>query len=106
MKKLIILCITILVIIPTVSVAFTVNQLHKSKPENYCKDPDSWNEWNELIANYPDDNDVQTLHALRLGLCLKIEQGSIKLKRAIKLFNWAHEMVIQKKYYEFKGWKE
>ncbi len=106
MKKLTIFCITILVIIPTVSVAFTVSPALKSEPKNYCKDPESWNEWNEIVAKYPADNDVQTLHALRLGLCLKIEQGSIKLKRAITLFNQAHEMVIQKKYYEFKGWKE
>ena len=28
---------------------------------------------------YPNDEELQTLHALRLGLCVKIEQGSNNL---------------------------
>ena len=76
---------------------FAVEPLPKAEPENYCKDPDSWAEWDALIAKYPNDKDVQTLHALRLGLCIKIDQGTITLKDAIDLFDRAHSMVIQNK---------
>lgn len=40
---------------------------------------------------------MQTLHALRVGLCVKIEQGSITLRDAIDLFDRAHNTVLQKK---------
>jgi len=77
--------------------AFTVEPIPKAEPENYCKDPDSWAQWDALIAKYPNDKDVQTLHALRVGLCIKIDQGTITLKDAIDLFDRAHDMVIRKK---------
>ncbi len=48
-----------------------------------------------LDPGYPNDNDIQTLHALRVGLCLKIEQGSITFEQATDIFNRAHDMVIQ-----------
>ena len=48
------------------------------------------------MKKYPNDKDVQTLHALRLGLCVKVEQGSITFEQATDIFNRAHEMVIQR----------
>jgi hypothetical protein len=41
--------------------------------------------------------DIQTLHALRIGLCFKIQRGSISLHDATKLFDNAHQLVIDKK---------
>lgn len=35
-----------------------------AETENYCDDPDSWKEWEELIQKYPTDMEVQALHAL------------------------------------------
>ena len=64
---------------------------------NYCKDEKSWDKWEALVQKYPDDEDVQTLHALRIGLCFKIDQGTITFDMAVDLFNRAHEMVIKKK---------
>ena len=67
------------------------------EPTNYCLDKESWKEWDGLVKKYPDDKDVQTLHAIRLGLCVKIEQGSITFEQANDIFNRAHERVIQMK---------
>jgi hypothetical protein len=67
------------------------------KPTNYCLDKESWKEWESLVKKYPNDKDVQTLHALRLGLCVKIEQESITFEQTTDIFNRAHEMVIQMK---------
>ena len=66
------------------------------EPTNYCLDKESWKEWEALVKKYPNDKDVQTLHALRIGLCLKVEQGSITFEQATDIFNRAHEMVIQR----------
>jgi hypothetical protein len=66
------------------------------EPTNYCLDKESWKEWDALVKKHPNDEEVQTLHALRLGLCVKIEQGSITFEQATDIFNRAHEMVIQR----------
>ena len=97
MSKKLIGFILILVLFLSLPLAFAVEPIPKAEPENYCKDPDSWAEWDALVAKYPNDKDVQTLHALRLGLCIKIEQGTITLKDAINLFDRAHDMVIREK---------
>ena len=67
------------------------------EPENYCKHKEAWSEWDALVAKCPDDMDLQMLHALRIGLCLKIEQGSIAFDMATDLFNRDHDMVIKKR---------
>jgi len=64
-------------------------------PTNYCKDTKSWVEWDDLVQKYPNDKDVQALHALRIGLCAKIEQGSITFDMANEIFNKAYEIVYR-----------
>lgn len=65
--------------------------------ENYCDDPEKSVEWRELVEKYPGDDSIQILHALRMGLCRKIEAESISFERANRLFRSAHQMVIEKK---------
>ena len=65
-------------------------------PDNYCNDQKGWEEWDDLIRKCPNDSDLQALHALRIGLCIKIEQGSINLEDAIDIFDKAHQVVIEK----------
>ncbi len=65
--------------------------------DNYCKDPKSWEQWDALVKKYPADMDIQFLHALRLGLCAKIERGDLTLNQAIDIFDKYHEAVIRKK---------
>lgn len=54
------------------------------------------------FRTYPNDEDIQILHALRIGLCTKIERGSITFEQANDMFNRAHDMVIEKKKAEQK----
>ena len=75
----------------------TVQLSFGADTNNYCKDQKSWGKWDALIEKYPDDKEVQILHALRIGLCAKIEQGSISFDVANDLFNHAHELIIKKK---------
>ena len=65
--------------------------------ENYCTDKESWEEWDELVEKYPDDEDIHTLHALRLGLCAKVERGDITVQQATHIFEKAREAIMNKK---------
>jgi hypothetical protein len=70
-------------------------ELQKEKePENYCDQ--SWDEWGELVRKYPNDMDIQTLHALRIGLCAKIKEGTISTVDAIVLFERARAIIVEK----------
>jgi hypothetical protein len=89
MFKLIIKIIALSILVFSCSVVFA--------EENYCKDPESWKEWDLLVAKHPNDMDVQMLHALRIGLCAKIEQGSITFEQANDIMNGARDAVIHKK---------
>lgn len=74
---------------------FIVFAASAEEPVNYCKDPKSWVEWDDLVEKYPNDQNIQILHALRIGLCAKIEQGSITFDMANEIFKRAHEMVYR-----------
>lgn len=54
--------------------------------EHFCDDPQAEAEWETIIKKYPKDLNVQTLHALRIGLCEKIDRGEIGVPDAIAIF--------------------
>ena len=81
----------ILIFILVVSIAAPV-----LAQENYCKDKESWKEWDTLVQKYPHDMDVQMLHAVRIGFCKKIEDGTISFEVAKDAFNHLHDTVIKK----------
>ena len=41
--------------------------------------------------------DIQTLHALRLGLCAKVQRGDISVQQATDIFEKARNAIIDKK---------
>lgn len=51
--------------------------------------------WDELIRKYPEDKSLQMLHALRIGFCKKIEDGTISFEEASIIFNKLHDQVIE-----------
>ena len=85
MKKLIIILILIVFTIPGFA-----------QDENFCNDKESWKEWDNLARKYPQDMDVQMLHAVRIGFCKKIDDGTISFEMANDIFNRLHESVINK----------
>jgi len=70
--------------------------------EDYCSDPESWKEWEELIEKYPNDSDIQALHALRIGLCLKVERGDLTVEQGTDIFEKARKVILEKKKAETK----
>ncbi len=59
----------------------------EKKPEHYCDDKDGWQQWFDMIQKNPDDDDLHTAYALRLGLCQEIKMGTIETDRAIRIFD-------------------
>ena len=76
---------------------FAIFSASSADPENYCHDEKSWKEWDTIIEKNPNDMEVQTLHALRIGLCVKVDRGEITLERATEIFESAREAIIQKR---------
>ena len=76
---------------------FVFNNLPAAKSENYCHDEESWKEWDALVERNPNDMEVQALHALRIGLCAKVDKGGITIDRATEIFESAREAIIQKR---------
>ena len=70
--------------------------------EDYCSDPESWQEWEKLIEKYPNDPDIQALHALRIGLCLKVERGDLTVEQGTDIFEKARKAILEKKRAETK----
>ena len=65
-----------------------------AEPENYCHDKESWKQWDALVVKNPIDMGIQTLHALRIGLCAKVDGGEITLEQATEIFESAREAMI------------
>ena len=91
------LSITLILLITLISCQ---SFLAQDQPHNYCNDKESWKEWDDLVLKYPNDMDIQALHALRVGLCVKVKNGTISFELATEIFNNMHEMVIAKKKFE------
>lgn len=66
------------------------------EPANYCQDPESWKEWNELLVKHPQDDPIYALYATRLGLCSMVESNTIDLDRATRIFEKMRETLITK----------
>ena len=65
--------------------------------ENFCHDPKSWDDWNKIVKKYPDDIELQISHALRIGMCVKVEEGSISFEDAVDVTNSWSEAMIQER---------
>ncbi|MFQ5714435.1 MAG: hypothetical protein ACE5GU_10440 [Candidatus Scalinduaceae bacterium] len=86
-KTIIILTLSILLF------SYTVN----AEEKNYCDDADANMKWEALIKEYPDDMGLHALHALRLGLCLKVGKGDISIDEAKEIFKNVKKAFIDRK---------
>lgn len=66
-----------------------------SPQDHYCDDAVSWQEWEELLAKYPEDDKVSSLYAFRVGLCTMVKSGKIDIQRAIRLFERMRAAVLK-----------
>ena len=86
MKKLI-FTIALLVFIPSTPLA----------EKNYCHDPESKAEWEALVNKYPNDMGIQALHALRIGLCQKVDEDVLTVQEATNIFENMRQALIKRR---------
>lgn len=77
-----------------VSLAMSFSGLAQEK--NYCDDPEAKAEWQALLKKYPGDQEVNVLHALRIGLCEKIDRGQVSVDDATKIFESARQAIVDR----------
>ena len=65
--------------------------------ENYCHDSSVNKEWAILLGQYPNDDAIAKLFAMRLGLCELVERGFIEHGRATKIFEKARAKEVREK---------
>ena len=87
-KTIYLILVCSFLLFPTISLA---------EPDNYCHDKESWKEWDALVSDNPNDMELQPLHALRIGLCVKVDRGQITVEQATDIFESAREKIIQKR---------
>ena len=73
---------------------------------SFCGDPAMWKHFNSMVKENPIDIPLQILHALKIGLCVKISQNSIGPTEAEYLFNDMLDIVANKRGEEDEGKKK
>ena len=48
-----------------------------------------------MIQKHPGDQDVHTLHALRIGLCVKVDRGDLTVEQATAIFEKARTALVE-----------
>lgn len=67
-----------IIIFFALSILLFSNSLN-AEEQNYCNDPEANMQWEALIQEHPGDTQVHALHALRIGLCFKVERGDLSV---------------------------
>ncbi len=80
-------------ILSTLIFSYSLN----AEEKNYCKDPDANTQWEALIQEHPDDMQIHALHALRLGLCFKVDKGDLTVSQATEIFENMRSSLIDVK---------
>ncbi|MFO7801047.1 MAG: hypothetical protein R6V55_01990 [Desulfovermiculus sp.] len=65
--------------------------------KNYCHDPESQAEWEELVNKYSNDMGIQALHALRIGLCQKVDDDVLTVQEATNIFENMRQALIKRR---------
>jgi hypothetical protein len=60
----------------------------------YCHDPAEIAKWEKMLAEAPGDTGLHALHALWVGLCLKVEYRQLTTSQANMIFDHAREAII------------
>lgn len=67
-----------------------------AEAKHFCDDPSAKAEWEAMIEKYPEDLNVQTLHALRIGLCEKIDRDELAVPDAIAIFEAMRSVAVNR----------
>lgn len=66
-----------------------------NQPDHYCDDKESWLQWENIIVDNSQDDEIMSLYAFRIGLCSMVKSGQIETPRATKLFERMRSAVLE-----------
>jgi hypothetical protein len=69
----------------------------QEEDSHHCHDPEAWTEWQGRGNTPLEDQELQVLPALWMGLCSKVEAGDLALDDTISLFENARHTLIQRR---------
>ncbi len=85
------------IIIVLASISLLLSYTVNAEEKNYCDDPDANMQWEALIQKHPDVMQVHALHALRIGLCFKVDRGDLEVSQATEIFENMRSVLINTK---------
>lgn len=80
----------VLIILPSLALSNKAAEYDNA----YCHDPAEIKRWQGILENNAGNDNVQALHALWLGLCLKVENRQLTVNRANEIFENARQAVV------------
>jgi hypothetical protein len=81
MKQLLVILVTLFFPISALS--------EEAATVNYCHDDQKNQDWEKMVADYPNDPIIIKLAGLRVGLCVMIDRGQITHEQGVNL--WEEE---------------
>lgn len=61
----------------------------------YCHDPVELQKWEQLLSSNPDSGPLAAIHALWIGLCVKVEARQLTTMQANQLFERFRDALIE-----------
>ena len=65
----------------------------------YCVDQDELDRWQRILIEDGDKDEIQTIHALWIGLCEKVRKREITSDRANVIFELMRNAVVERAYF-------
>ena len=62
---------------------------------NYCQDPVERQKWEQMLTDNPDSEPLAAIHALWIGLCLKVEARQLTTIQANRIFERFRDGLIE-----------
>ncbi|HMB16391.1 MAG TPA: hypothetical protein VKN62_08745 [Pelovirga sp.] len=62
---------------------------------DYCHDPVELHKWEQMLSNDPESEALAVIHALWIGLCVKVETRQLTTMQANRLFERFRDTLIE-----------
>mgnify|MGYP005856998847 CR=1 FL=1 len=62
---------------------------------SYCHDPVELQKWEQMLSNDPDSEPLAAIHALWIGLCVKVEAKQLTTNQANRLFDRFRDALVE-----------
>lgn len=62
---------------------------------SHCQDPLELEKWAKILSDNPKDDAIHALHAMWVGLCVKVDAKHLTTNDAQRIFERARESVVE-----------